>query len=502
MNRIVTIPLLGVAAVSALNSSCASEKKKMNVLLIVADDLNWSSIHAWGSKVADITPNLDRLVTQSLLFRNAHVAAAVSQPSRGALATGMYPHTSGVEGFNHTEGPVPTVMSELRSHGYRVGILGKCGHSTPDESFQWDMRYDQNELGQGRNPQIYANYLRQFIRDSKKEGKPFYFMANSHDPHRPFHGSPQDLKWREKGDYPLPSRVYTPDEVEVPGFLPDIDAVRLELSQYFSSVRRFDDFVGAVLQVLEEEGISDQTAVFFLSDNGMSQPFAKTNAYYNSTRTPLMVRYPGVTKAGTVDNTNFVSGIDFMPTVLESLGYAIPKGVDGRSYFDLLKGKTQKGRDKVFTQFYETSGKNRYPMFAVQDAKYLFIYNSWSDGKYRFRNDSQGGIAFAGMVEAGKTDPYIQSRVNLLLYRVPLELYDLEKDPDALVNLAQEDKYQDVVKKYSNDLLGWMKRYDPTVVSAFSAFLKGSGDAERLKYMEEQNKIPKERKTYSAKDSD
>jgi N-sulfoglucosamine sulfohydrolase len=455
----------------------------------------------WGSKVADITPNLDRFASQGLIFQNAHVAAAVSQPSRGALATGMYPHTSGVEGFNHTDDPVPTVMSELRSHGYRVGILGKCGHSTPDASFIWDMRHDQNEVGQGRNPQKYADYLRKFIRDSKKEGKPFYFMANSHDPHRPFHGSPQDIKMREKNDYPLPSKIYTPDDVEVPGFLPDIDAVRLELSQYFSSVRRFDDFVGAVLQVLEDEGITDQTAIFLLSDNGMSQPFAKTNAYYNSTRTPLMVRYPGITKAGSVDNAHFVSGIDFMPTVLESLGYSIPKGVDGRSYFDVLKGKSQKGRDKVFTQFYETSGKNRYPMFAVQDAKYLLIYNPWSDGSYRFRNDSQGGIAFAGMVEAGKTDPYIQSRVNLLLYRVPFELYDLEKDPNALVNLATEDQYKDVVKQYSNYLLDWTKRYDPTVTPAFSAFLKG-GDAERVKYMEVQNKIPKERKTYSTQDTE
>jgi len=174
MKPVITFPLLGVAAVAAFDTSANTPPKKpMNVLLITADDLNWSSVGVWGSKVADITPNIDRFASQSLIFRNAHVAAAVSQPSRGALATGMYPHTSGVEAFNHTDGPVATVMSELRSHGYRVGILGKCAHSTPDKDFKWDMLHEENELGKGRNPKIYADYMRQFIRDCRKRANHF-----------------------------------------------------------------------------------------------------------------------------------------------------------------------------------------------------------------------------------------------------------------------------------------------------------------------------------------
>ena len=496
-----TIPVLGLALASGLGAWAATPAKKpLNVLLITADDLNWSSLGVWGSKVAEISPNVDKFASQGIAFRNSHVAIAVSQPSRGAMGTGMYPHTSGVEAFNHTPKVVPCVMQEFKNHGYRTGILGKVGHSTPVESFVWDMAYDMKELGQGRNPQKYADFFRQFLHDCKKEGKAFYFMANSHDPHRPFHGSPQDLQWQKNiGGYPAPSRVYTPKDIEVPAFLPNIDAVRLELSQYFSSVRRFDDTFGAILKVLDEEGMSDNTMVVFMSDNGMSQPFAKTNAYYNSTRTPLMIRLPGVTKAGSKDMTNFVSGIDFMPTVLEAAGYEVPKSCDGRSYLPLLKGEKQEGRDKVFTQFYETSAKGRYPMFTVQDSKYMMIYNPWSDGSYRFRNDSQGGIAFKGMVEAEKTDNYIQSRVKLLLYRVPMELYDMQKDPDALVNLAGDKKYKDVIKEYSGYMLEWMKRYDPTVLPAFSSF---PNENERLKYMEAQKQIPIERMKAQGKDPD
>ena len=103
-------------------------------------------------------------------------------------------------------------------------------------------------------------------------------MLNSHDPHRPFHGSKADLNMKKNGTvYPSPSRIYSTKEIEVPGFLPDIPAVRTELAQYFSSVRRLDDTIGAVLKVLKEEGILDNTLIVFLSDNGISAPFAKTN---------------------------------------------------------------------------------------------------------------------------------------------------------------------------------------------------------------------------------
>lgn len=162
--------------------------------------------------------------------------------------------------------------------------------------------------------------------------------------------------------------------------------------------------VGAILNVLDEENLSENTLVMFLSDNGISAPFAKTNCYLNSTSTPWIVRWPGVVKPGTRDKEDFISGIDFMPTVLDICGYNIPGTVDGQSFASILKGGKQENRDKVFTQFYETSGKRRYPMFAVQTAKYGYIFSPWSDGSYKFLNDSQGGIAFKGMVEAGKSN--------------------------------------------------------------------------------------------------
>lgn len=488
------VSLSGLAMTLGITSAAvqaAAPKAPLNVLLFIADDMSWQSVAACGGPAAEITPNINRFASQGMIFLRAHVVSAICQPSRGALATGMYPHTSGVEGFYHTPGPVKTVMSELSRRGYRTGILGKCDHSTPDASFRWDMIHDGGDLGRGRNPQKYADYFREFVRDCKKRGQPFYFMANSQDPHRPFHDSDLDRQWRgQGGDYPLPSRVFSPDEIIVPGFLPDLPDVRRELAQYCSSARRCDDTFGAMMQVLEEEGLAENTLVVFLSDNGMSQPFAKTNAYFNSTRTPLIVRYPGVTKPGSKDDAHFVNGIDFMPTVLDACGFAPPEGVDGRTFLPLLRGEKQDGRERVFTQIYETSRRGRYPMFSVQDANYIMIYNPWSDGSYVFRNEAQGGLASKAMDKAAQTDARIRERVNFHRYRVPLELYNVKKDPDALANLAGDPKYAEVVNCMSAQLKDWMQKYEPTPAAAFNAF---PSDKQRAVYMEAQLRQAQER---------
>ncbi|MFT5906221.1 MAG: N-sulfoglucosamine sulfohydrolase [Cryomorphaceae bacterium] len=149
-------------------------------------------------------------------------------------------------------------------------------------------------------------------------------MANSHDPHRPFYGNDPEKWYTKKGSKKpatlKPSKVFKPEEIVVPGFLPDIPDVRLKIAEYFSSVRRCDDTVGALLKMLDETGVANNTLVIFLSDNGMAFPFAKTNRYLQSTRTPFLVRWPENIKAGNVEKTQMISRIDITPTILEPAG--------------------------------------------------------------------------------------------------------------------------------------------------------------------------------------
>ena len=110
---VTIIALLSVSSTLAVES----DKKKLNVLLITADDLNCNSVGAYGCEIQNITPNIDRLAHEGIQFMNAHVASAVSQPSRGALATGRYPHCSGIEGFYHAEKPQVEIVEVLKEAG-------------------------------------------------------------------------------------------------------------------------------------------------------------------------------------------------------------------------------------------------------------------------------------------------------------------------------------------------------------------------------------------------
>ena len=441
----------------------------MNILLITADDLNWNSVGAYGCEVEDVTPNLDRLAAKGVRFEHAHVTISVCQPSRGALATGRYPHRSGIEGFEHIDSDVPLVTERLRAGGYLCGIIGKVGHSSPKTAFEYEMSVDMDELGHGRAPDIYHRHARDFIERATREGRPFYLMANSHDPHRPFVGNdPTD--WYEPGDVPAavpPSRTYTADEVTVPGFLPDLPEVKREMAEYYGSVRRCDDTVGAVLRALSEAGAERDTLVMFLSDNGMALPFAKTNCYLHSTRTPWIVRWPGVVDPGRVDSDHFVSGIDFMPTVLDAAGLPLPDGMDGASFVPVLKGERQEGRDVVFTQFHENWARNRFPMRCVRERRFGYIFSPWSDGERVFKNESQSGRTFKAMREAAKTDPAIAARVELFVRRVTEELYDFENDPDARVNLVDDPRYSEDLDRLRAGLEEWMERTGDPALGAF-----------------------------------
>ena len=191
--------------------------------------------------------------------------------------TGRYPHLSGGEGFYHLRHEeVPILPDILRGEGYDVGILGKVTHSTPYAAFQWDMAHDQIDLGQGRNPDAYYQHAKSFVQDAVDGDRPFFLMANSHDPHRPFYGNDKP-EWYSELDPPAvpPSRTYDPEEVVIPEFLPDLPDVRLEIAEYYNSVRRCDDTVGRLLDVLDEAGVAENTLIIFLSDNGMAFPLCE-----------------------------------------------------------------------------------------------------------------------------------------------------------------------------------------------------------------------------------
>jgi N-sulfoglucosamine sulfohydrolase len=468
-----------------VNGAPASSRPRQNVLIITTDDMSCDSVGVYGSKLKDITPNMDRLATQSLRFNHAFVQVGNCMPSRNVMFSGRYPHNNRVEGFYQVSNPGYPVMSDLmKAGGYFTGIRGKVGHSTPYSPYPgWDIVLDTLPDGTTAHPKNVESYYlstKHGIASAKKAGKPFCLNLNISDPHKPF--------WNEDGQPEVnkPSRVFTAKEVPVPGFLPDDPAVREELALYYSSVRRGDDCLGAILRALKESGEDERTAIIFLSDHGMPLPFAKTQLYFHSTRTPWMIRWPGVTKAGAVDDRHLVSGVDLLPTLLDLVYLPHPKGMDGRSFAPLLREQSQEGRDYVITEYNENAGGNRHPMRSIMTKDFAYIFNPWSNGERVMATATKGTVTYRRMQALAKTDSKVAARLNLFDHRVPEELYNYAKDADALENLIARPEFAAQRDRLTKQLESWMVQTRDPMLDVFRNRADASAREQYMKHVENE----------------
>jgi N-sulfoglucosamine sulfohydrolase len=463
MSPLLRLPVLLLAlALPAL----AAPSARLNVLVITTDDMSCDSVGVYGCKLPDTTPQMDRLAARSLRFNYAYVQVGNCMPSRNVMFSGRYPHNNRIEGFYQVRDVNWPHLSDLmKAAGYYTGIRHKVTHSTPYSPYPgWDVVLDTMPDGTAlhqKNPESYYVCTRRGIAEAKRAGKPFCLNLNISDPHKPFYaegGRPDPHK---------PSRVFTAAEVPVPGFLFDDPKVREELAEYYSSVRRADDSLGGILRALRESGEEERTLIFFLSDHGMPLPFAKTQLYFHSTRTPWMVRWPGVTKPGGIDDRHLVSGVDLLPTLLEVVGVPPPPGMDGRSFAPVLRGETQAGRDYIVAEYNENSGGFRHPMRTIITRDYGYLFNPWSNGTRVMSTATRGTVTFRRMQELAKTDPALAARLDLFEHRVPEELYHYAADPDARQNLVASPAHRAERDRLIGLLDAWMVRTRDPMLAVF-----------------------------------
>lgn len=416
---------------------------RMNVLIVTVDDMSCDSMGIYGCPVAETTPQMDALAAQSLRFEHAHVVVGNCMPSRNVMWSGRYPHNTGVEGFYQVrEAEHPHLVDLMQQAGYFTAIRGKVSHSTPYHPYHWDAILDTLPDGSQahlKDAKSYGVSTQLGIARAQQAGKPFCLLINISDPHKPFYA--QGKSGETVPDPHVPSRVFTAEEMVVPRFLFEDPIVQKELAHYYSSVRRADDCLTEVLSALDASGLAEETIVIFLSDHGMPLPFAKTQVYHHSSRTPLMIRWPGVTQPGAVDAQHLVSAVDLLPTILDMLQLPLPDGMDGRSFAPLLQGQTQPDRDFVVKVYNENSGGSRDPMRAVQTRELLYIFNPWSNGERIMPTATSGTSTYRRMRELANSDEQIRARHELYQHRVVEELYDISRDPDCLNNLIDQPEY-------------------------------------------------------------
>lgn len=472
----------------------SSLSAKPNLLIITTDDMSCDSVGVYGSKLKDTTPNMDKLAAQSMRFNYAHTVVGNCMPSRNVMWSGKYPHNNRIEGFramSKMEKDYPVLGDLVKNAGYFTGIRHKVEHSTPYSPFPWDI-----VLGEKRddvkNAASWGAAATKGIEAAKQAGKPFCLLLNIADPHKPFYA--EGNKGQTVPDENVPTKVFTPEEVPVPGFLHDDPVIRKELSHYYSSVRRADDGVGAILDALKASGQDENTIIIFLSDHGMPLPFAKTQLYHHSTRTPLMIRWPGVTKAGAVDDTHMISTVDLLPTILDMLQIAQPGGFDGKSFAGVLKGESQPERVMVFKEYHENSGGQITPMRAVQTKEWLYIFSPWSNGTRVMSGATAGTSTCRQMRVLAKTNEQIAARIDLFDHRVPEEAYEVRYDSDALTNLITKPENAAQVATLEKAMEDWMVKTNDPLLEVFRKRDDAAFREEFMKGIEAERVSKKDRK--------
>lgn len=429
--------------------------RRPNVVLAIADD--WSFPHAgiYGDPTVR-TPNVDRLAREGARFTHAFVASPSCTPSRAALLTGQAVHR--LEEGGNLHGFLPKRFAVypdvLEQAGYVVGYAGKGwgpGRFEPG---------DRTRNPAGPQFKSFDDFM-----ERREKGRPFSFWFGTSDPHRPYEpgsGAQSGLQAAS---------------VRVPGFLPDTLEVRNDLLDYYFEVQRFDRDLGRIIDALERAGELDNTIVIVTSDNGMPFPRAKANVHDAGARVPLVIRWPGVAKPGTVIDA-LVSLTDLAPTVLEGAGATALPAATGRSLLPLLRGEAQAGRDRVFIERERHANVRRgdlsYPSRAIRTKDYLYIRNfrpdRWPAGDPQLYvsvgpfGDIDGGPSKSLLLDR-QADRAIAPFFQLATAKRPAEeLYDLRRDPEQVKNVAGQSAHRAAQRRLRADLDRWLRETgDPRV---------------------------------------
>ena len=418
--------------------AAASAAERPNLVVFIADDLGQLDTSPYGSK--DVrTPNLDQLAKAGRLFTHAFVASPSCAPSRAALLTGLMPARNGAEA-NHSKprAAIKKLPAYLQELGYEVAAFGKVSHYNHGKDYGFD-RASHEGFQNYASIAAAAEFLKQ-----RKSDKPLCLFVGTHWPHVPW---PQ-----EKNEYEAAKIELPPTHVDTP-------ETRLWRTRYYAAVTKADDDLGTIYDAARAHLDPANTYFFFTSDHGGQWPFGKWNLYDAGVRAPLIALGPGI-EAGSTTGA-LVSWIDLLPTLVELGGGEAPENIDGRSFAEVLLGKTELHREEIFTTHSGDGRFNVYPIRSVRDSQWKYILNlhpEYQHATHINRAATGDGLAyFRSWEAAAKTDPKAAAIVRRYQERPREELYDLAADPHEQSNLAAEPTHAKRLAAMRERLAAWMK---------------------------------------------
>ncbi|MEW6305920.1 MAG: sulfatase-like hydrolase/transferase [Verrucomicrobiota bacterium] len=421
--------------------SASAAPARPNILWITCED---SSPHlgCYGDPLAN-TPNLDAFARQSVRFLNAFAYTGVCAPSRSCLITGVFPMRLGSHHMRSTT-RLPDVVKcfpeYLRAEGYYCSNNVKTDYNFAVPKNAWDESSNQ------------AHWRK------RAAGQPFFSVFNFTISHQSqIFGA--DEAARKKGEPPPPT-VHDQSKVKVPPIHPDIPEFRREWARHFDNVTKMDALAGGVLKQLEQDGLAEDTIVFFFSDHGTGMPSVKNWAWDFSLRVPFMVRFPkkwqhlAPAPPGQISD-RLVSFVDFAPTVLSLCGVKPPAHLQGVAFLGEHAGAPRQ---------YIYGGSDRHgerwdTIRYVHDGRFHYLRNFLPHliyGQFFSYVDQHASMrAWQKLHDEGRLTGtparYFQTK--------PVEeLYDLRNDPWETNNLAADPRHRQELERLRQECTDWMQR--------------------------------------------
>ncbi len=419
-----------------------------NILWISNEDMS-PHLGVYGDPLAR-TPTLDRFAAQSIRYTSAFTTAPVCAPSRAAIITGMYQASIGAQHMRTTEDRVPELPGPylavppfyvkafpeyLRAAGYYTSNRAKTDYQFGTPFTIWD------DLGRDAH-----------WRNRKDKSQPFFSVFNLEVTHesQTFPSSPA-----RKGK----ALVTDPARITVPPFYPDTPLVREELARMYDNIADMDGQIAELLRQLDEDGLTENTIVFYWSDHGDGVPRAKRSLYDSGLRVPLMIRVPqrigSVPPPGTVSD-ELVSFVDLAPTVLALAGLDVPAHMQGRVLLGSKRGPPPRyvfgARDRM-DQEYDM-------MRSARDAQFLYIRNFSLELPYAghivYRNQSAIMQEWLRL----QADDALSGPAALWMrtHRPAEELYDVRKDPHQIKDIAANPTHAAALQRMRAAVDEWMTR--------------------------------------------
>ena len=416
------------------------------------------------------------LAAEGVRFTNAYCTSASSAASRSVILTGLYGHATGAYGHVHdyhhfsTYDTVRSLPVILEENGYRTARIGKY-HVAPEKVYHFQETYQADP----RNTVEMADACQDLFQSEE----PFFLYFCTDDPHRS-NFTEKQTDWRkpnrfgnlDEGYKGVHDVHYHPEEVLVPDFLPDTPETRAELAEYYQSVSRVDEGFGRLMAHLEASGKADNTIVMYISDNGVAFAGAKTTLYEPGIHLPFILKDPRTTSsddAGTpaadkVCNA-MVSWVDLTPTILDYAGVDLSKETfHGKSFRSVVNEENPAGWDEIGAShtFHEIT--MYYPMRVYRKGPWKLIWNIAWPLEYPFASDLWVSSTWQSVYRQG-IEHYGRRTTDAYLHRPEFELYNLDTDPDEVVNLAADPAHAARLAAMKDGLKQWQYRTsDPWLI--------------------------------------